>query len=96
MSQKWANETNWWVPPPKLVSNTIDKLVVEKARGTLIIPYWQSAPFWPIVWDGASFKEFIKTYEVLSSNAIVKGRGRNGIFGKQGSNFKMFALRIRF
>ena len=46
-SQNWKNETNWCVPPPKLIARSIDKFVAEKAHGTLIVPYWRSAPFWP-------------------------------------------------
>ncbi|XP_041453613.1 uncharacterized protein LOC121406809 [Lytechinus variegatus] len=43
--QSWANEINWWVPPPRLAARAIGKIVKERAEGTLIVPVWESAPF---------------------------------------------------
>ena len=95
-SQKWAGETNWWVPPPKLIPRTVVKLVAEKACGTLVVPYWQSAPFWPKVWNGLTFNSFVQAHELLPANVVIKGKGKNGIFGKRGSSFKLIALKICF
>ena len=65
----------------------------EKARGTLIVPYWTSAPFWPVLNPtGKRFASFVKEYKILAERIVVKGKGRNGIFEKRG--VKMLAMKI--
>ena len=43
------HEVNWWVPPLYLVCRTIRHASSCKARGTLVVPAWKSAPYWPIL-----------------------------------------------
>jgi hypothetical protein len=43
----WGEEVNWWVPPLHLVCHTISHALNCKAKGTLVVPMWKSAPFWP-------------------------------------------------
>ncbi|KAJ8317957.1 hypothetical protein KUTeg_003048, partial [Tegillarca granosa] len=81
----WCNELNWLVPPPRLISRVVDKSVTEKSKGTLVIPLWRSAPYWPKVHDGSMFMSFIKDHRILSSKIVCKGRGNNGIFGDKKS-----------
>lgn len=48
-SVDWAGENNWLVPPVYLIGRTIFHLEACGARGVLVVPYWPSAVFWPIV-----------------------------------------------
>ena len=98
LDQQWRNEMNWLVPPPRLILKCIKKLESEKANGTLVIPVWISAPYWPELLDkNGSYKAFIKEVIPLPSrNVIVNGRGNNGIFGREQLSFKMAVLKIRF
>ena len=48
-STSWEFENNWLVPPLYLISNTILHLLTCQAQGTLIVPRWPSAPFWPLL-----------------------------------------------
>ena len=43
----WHGDTNWWCPPVRLVPRVISHAQVCKVVGTLIVPCWPSAPFWP-------------------------------------------------
>ena len=45
-SQNWADQNNWLVPPIFLISTVIRHLLTCKARGTLVVRAWPSAPFW--------------------------------------------------
>ena len=48
----WGNENNWWCP----------HLFNTKATGTLIVPCWPSAPFWPLLFpEGGLPAEFHST-----------------------------------
>ena len=38
-----------------------------QAKGTLIVPYWLSAPFWPMIYpDGSNVDKFVRTCRVIS------------------------------
>ena len=47
--QNWVDENNWLVPPIFLISTVIRHLLTCKAHGTLVVPAWPSAPFWPLL-----------------------------------------------
>lgn len=94
----WQGLNNWIVPPPRLICIIIEKMSQEKARGTLIVPAWMSAPFWPLLCPmGEQFARFVVDYRILlNKNITVKGRGNNGIFGRPVLPFDMLALRLDF
>ena len=93
--QTWENEVNWWVPPPRLAARVIDKAIKEQARGTLIVPKWKSAPFWPKIFQTGQFITVVKDSFDFSPNEIMKGRGNNGIFGSKNQSFAVVALKLR-
>jgi hypothetical protein len=45
LPQNWKSENNRLVTPPSLVSKVINKMVLEKASGTLIVPEWKSVRY---------------------------------------------------
>ena len=98
LAQTWSGELNWWVPPPKLVCHCLNKIVSEKACGTLIAPMWQSAPFWPLICnDHGIFRDFTKDHKILpQENVISAGQGNNGVFASEPLKFKLIALKIGF
>lgn len=57
----WSKGNNWIVPPVNLTTRVIKHLILCKARGTLILPRWQSAPFWPLLVKPFSgqFQDFV-------------------------------------
>ncbi len=80
LDQSWAGEVNWIVPPPRYVIDCIRKLEFDKCVGTLILPEWVSAPFWPFIVDKSGrYRNFIKdVYMLPVVGAIKRGRGNNG------------------
>jgi hypothetical protein len=48
-SISWEGDNNWIVPPISLVPRVIKHLQVSRAQGTLVIPDWPYAPFWPML-----------------------------------------------
>ena len=45
----WLGENNWLLPPPYLIPRVIRHMSANKEYGTLLIPYWPSAPWWPLL-----------------------------------------------
>ena len=95
--QPWSAECNWMVPPPRLASLCFDKLQVEKASGTLVVPEWRSAPYWVKLVDAnGKFVPCVAEMEILPlENVVKKVRGNNGVFRRQYMPFRMIALKIR-
>jgi hypothetical protein len=48
----WRNEVNWAHPPYGIVGDVISKFINAKARGTLIIPDWRGAAWFPRLFVG--------------------------------------------
>ncbi|XP_069104365.1 LOW QUALITY PROTEIN: uncharacterized protein [Argopecten irradians] len=93
----WGKENNWFVPPPRLICKTLDKMKADEAYGTLVVPVWHSAVFWPILCQGEMFYSFVKDNLPLSRTKVTQGgRGNNGVFERQVLSFNMIALRLDF
>ena len=45
----WAGVNNWLFPPPFLVPRELWHMSVGKENGTLLVPEWRSAPWWPLL-----------------------------------------------
>lgn len=96
--QSWKYDSNWLVPPPRLICRCFEKIVAEKANCTLIIPLWKSAPYWACLVKGdGSFNSFIKQVFNLSRyNVVISGKDKHGIFAKNPLPFDMLALNIMY
>ena len=47
----WDRETAWICPPIKLVLKVIRKIKISKIKGLLFVPEWQTADFWPEIFN---------------------------------------------
>jgi hypothetical protein len=66
-SQNWSGDNNWLVPPIYAVIRTAKHVVACKAKGTLIIPKWTSAAYWPLSFSKHwSYHSYVKdAYEYM-------------------------------
>ena len=95
LSQSWARENNWLVPPPNMITVVVKKVFRENLQATLVIPVWKSAPFWPLIYQNDSFVRPVSDHLYLQgTNVTHKGLGKNGIFGKKCQNFMFVAVRF--
>ena len=96
-TQNWAKENNWLVPPIFLVIKTIKYLIQCKAKGTLIIPKWPSAAFWPMIFRGGlCYREYVKdVLEFKNGRDIyVHNQNKNCLFGSDCFNSAVLAVRL--
>ncbi len=62
----WANENNWWCPPIGLIPRVVRHAQVCAAIGTLVVPFWPSAPFWPLICPAeGQFASFVTEFRDL-------------------------------
>ena len=104
-TQNWASENNWVCPPVCMVLNAVKLMKECKATGTVIVPEWPSAAFWPTLSPTLGvFKTFLISHVILPNipNLCTPGRGQCTSYkpGKrlfQGSlPFKLIAMRYDF
>ena len=96
----WCNENNWLCPPIGLIPRVIRHAQACKAMGTLIVPVWPSAPFWPLLcpYGTGHFAPFVKGARELPREATLFLPGLSGscLFNQQVPNTKVLALRCNF
>ena len=95
----WGDENNWWCPPIALIPRVIRHAQVCGARGTLVVPQWPSAPFWPILClhDGQFEAYVIGVIELpLISELFLPGHSGAVLFNGNVPNTKVLALYCNF
>ena len=92
----WGDELNWWCPPPYLVSRMLCHAKRTRAHGTLLVPKWPSAAFWPMLFPEHSLKAwFIQELRVLDKSEVVVCAGKHGAYLFDGSpNTNLLALKL--
>ena len=95
----WSKENNWWCPPPMLVPRVLRHAECCKAQGTLVVPFWESAPFWPLLYHHArGWAPFVKGWLSLplSEQLVRPGRSGSSLFKGMFPNTEVMAIRLDF
>lgn len=95
----WVEENNWWCPPVYMITRVLRHAEICQASGTLVVPLWQSAPFWPIVCPQEnSFASFVVAVCDLpvSSELFLPGATGSVLFNGHMPNTRVLALRLDF
>ena len=105
LAQDWLDENNWVCSPVSAIVPSVRALSSCSGYGTLIVPQWPSAYFWPFLHDSSSpFKSFVKVvFELLCiEDLLLEGPGQRQIYKARPSvfsgcpRFRMLALRVFF
>ena len=90
----WGHENNWLVPPISLIGSAIKHLKACKGRGTLLVPAWRSAYFWPYLFpDGFRSADYIKS--ILTVHPCYESYCENNVFNGY-APFDTLALELQF
>ena len=94
----WSGENNWWCPPIPLVPRAIRHAQACLAAGTLVVPCWPSAPFWPILCPDGNFAHFVLEIQELPqiNHLFIPGHSGRVLFNGEIPNTKVLALRCDF
>lgn len=92
----WARENGWLVPPPRLVTQCLSKIMNERCKCTLLVPIWRSSPYWPVLFPESNKRaKFIHDTVLFPPGRLtVRGKGLNGIFDGRELKFGFIALRF--
>lgn len=83
------------VPPVELIVRVLHYLYVCKATATIIVPFWPSSQFWPVL--VRKCVNFIVGYQLFSGRtALVHGRNTNSLLGSNRFWGDILAVRLQF
>ena len=95
----WERENNYFCPPIYLVPRLLFHARCCKCVGTLVVPEWPSAAFWPLLWDlHGCLEKFVKEYFYLplEPGLFVEGKRGSCLFKDGIPTSKVLAMRIDF
>ena len=66
LSQKWEGENNLLIPPINSIPAVIQYIRGNKVTGALVVPFWESAAFWPLICKTkGQFYYFVKDFLIF-------------------------------
>ena len=83
------------VPPVSLVKKVILHVCLCRGRGILVVPYWPSALYWPLLVErGGVFKSFVADclYVENGKDVFLHGGNKSSLFGKTGLYGNLYRL----
>ena len=96
----WNLDLNWCFPPPRLISRTIDHMKSQSACGCIILPFWPSSWWWPMLCATPfTFHDFIINWTDLPNIKdlfIPASSKHNTVFTGATPKFRVLAIRICF
>ena len=94
-SFSWTGQNNWLCPPVSLILRVLDKVKADKAVATLVVPWWESAYFWPSIRPSLdSWHSLIKEYIRLPAGYVRGPRSAPSSAFCEEPNFWTLALRL--
>ena len=92
----WERERVWLAPPIHLISRTLKMFYHFKCHGTLIIPKWQSAHWWPLIWSGVTWQGIVRDVQPLPKIAglFLLGICRWNLFGAEAPKCEVLAIKL--
>lgn len=82
------------VPPVSLIAKAIHYLHVSKAIATIVVPFWPSSYFWPII--SRKFSRFVVDCRCFGATALEQGRNTNSFLGSDRFTGFILAVRMKF
>lgn len=74
--QSWTGEVNWVHPPYRLLGKVIRHMCACGAVGTLVIPWWEKAAWWPLVRVQTEWASWVTGKWRLGASVLYYNGGR--------------------
>ena len=93
----WQNDMVFLVPPVHLIPDTVRHIETYLVKGVLLVPYWPSALFYPLLFHNDSLKAIFSDsiYFDESQPCFKVGKSRRGVIGSPEFSSGVLALRLR-
>ncbi|XP_052804489.1 uncharacterized protein LOC128234345 [Mya arenaria] len=98
-TENWSGKFGLFVPPICILPRVIRKMITDHVFfGVLIVPYWPSSSFWPLLCPLGTFTDAVLDWMYLPTSKSFYTICKNGkrLFGNKDLNFQMLALLVKF
>ena len=95
--QDWGNDNNLLVPPIKDIPLVLDYVKKRKVLGTLVIPLWESASYWPLLCsENGQFCYFVKDFLIFDNpeEVLQPGPCPFALLGSRNFRGNLIALKV--
>ena len=93
--QNVGNENCLVVPPVTMITKAIHYLYASRAIGTVIVRFWPSAYFWPVIIR--KFRDHVTGYEAFKARwALRHGTNTNSQLGSEAFDGDVLAIKMNF
>ena len=93
--QFWVGEICWLVPPVNIIPSVLHYMSTQATQGTLIVPAWPSAVFWPLLWQ--HFARAIQEVRYYTGKECsTHGRNTTSMVGAPTWDGYIIAIRLSF
>ena len=94
----WSGENVFLVPPIHLIPITIRQIQLCRCNGVLLVPYWPSAIFFPLLYENKSLKLFFKKVLFFdgTQSCFIPGKRAEELVGSIQNQSEVMALKIVF
>ena len=96
----WTGENNFIVPPVSLVPRALAHMEASGAQGTIVVPFWPSAAFFPLIRkSGNEFQPFIKEAKIFKHGEgewLQQGANKTVFIGSEQFQSDVLALLVQF
>ena len=91
----WEGENALMVPPVPKVAHALSHALLCRIKCTLVIPYWTSSSFWPVLAN--NYSKYIVDYLQVKGNKVLgQGKNTNSIFGTSKFQGDILAIYLDF
>ncbi len=93
--QNLSGENCLVVPPISLITRALYYLQTQKAQATVIVPFWTSSYFWPVI--TRHLMHYVLDYKVFNGKqALQHVRNTNALLGSDRFYGEIIAFRMEF
>ena len=83
------------VPPVGIVPRVLHYLKSQQAVGTLAVPLWPSAHFWPLITH--KYSSYLVAHSIhIGNEVLTRGRNLNSLLGSDLFTGNIIAFRLKF
>jgi len=93
----WAEHNNWCYAPFDLIPRVLAMVREHKAKATLVVPYWPSRPWWPLIVPSLGWfcAEVVECFELPPSHDLfLSGKRSGNSVGVGNPRWRVFAVRL--
>ncbi len=96
-TQQWAGHNNWVCPEFSLVEAVLQHMRECRAEGTIIVPVWDTEPWWGLLRAGSDWTSVVKDVVWLPrGKQWFVAEHEEAMLGAQQHYFDVVALRVSF